>query len=322
MIINVVLWLVLVAVAAALGWLAWQAWHSKRALVKWPGGVLSSLLTILAGLVAVLAGIGLYRLYIPISLPVPSLTAAGTPGQVQRGAHLAEVVCAGCHSSTGSLPLSGGAKNMSDETGFPLGTIIAPNLTPGGAIKNWSDGEIMRAIRQTRDPQGHALLMPAKSLQHLSDEDVQALVAYLRSQPAVQNQIPPVKPSLLLAVFVGAGLFDLSPAKITEPVVAPAASPSVEYGQYIVSYYGCRDCHGENLTGGKPPSPAGPNLTVIVPHWTKDMFFTTIRTGVDPTGHHLNPAIMPWKDVSKMTDVELEALYQFLHSLQPVIASK
>jgi mono/diheme cytochrome c family protein len=322
MVVNIVLWLILVVLVALLGWLASRAWRSRRALVKWPGFILSGLLTLIVGLITVLAGLGLYRLYAPISLPVPSVTVAGTSDQIQRGAHLATTVCAGCHSSTGTLPLNGGGKNLSEETGLPLGTIVAPNLTPGGPIKSWSDGEIARAIRQTVNPQGHVLLMPAKSLSHLSDGDVQALVAYLRSQPAVQTQSPAVNPSLLLAVLVGAGLFDISPAKIAEPVAAPQAGPSVEYGQYVVSYYGCKDCHGANLTGGKPPSPAGPNLTVIVPHWTKDNFLQTIRTGIDPTGHALNPALMPWKDVSKMDDVELEAIYQYLHSLTPVIVSK
>jgi mono/diheme cytochrome c family protein len=322
MFVNIVLWLILVALTISFGWLATRAWRSSLVLVKLAGILLSGLLTLVLGLVSILAGIGLYRLYAPVSLPVPAVSVAGTPDQIERGAHLADMVCAGCHSSNGSLPLSGGVKNISDETGLPLGTIIAPNLTPGGAIKNWSDGEVMRAIRQTRDPQGRALLMPATSLRHLSDEDVQAIVAYLRSQPAVQNQTPAVKPSLLLVVLIGAGLFDISPAIISQPVTAPPASPSAEYGEYIVSYYGCTDCHGAKLTGGKPPSPSGPNLTVLVPHWTKDMFFQTIQTGVDPSGYALNPALMPWKDISKMNDVELEAVYQYLHSIEPVIVSK
>jgi mono/diheme cytochrome c family protein len=321
MIVNIVLWLILAALVALFAWLASRAWRSSRALVKWPGVVLSGLLTLVFGLVTVVAGIGLYKLYVPVRLPVPAVAITGTSEQIQRGAHLADTVCSGCHSANGALPLSGGAKDMSDEIGLPLGTIIAPNLTPGGALKNWSDGEIMRAIRQTVDPKDRVLLMPAKSLQHLSDEDVQAIVAYLRSQPAVQNQIPPVNPSLLMAVFVGSGLFDISPAQIPQPVVAPPAGPTVEYGKYIVSYYGCRDCHGDNLTGGKPPSPTGPNLTVIVPNWTKDNFFQTIRTGTDPTGHTLNSE-MPWKDIGRMDDVELEAVYQYLHSLAPVVASK
>jgi mono/diheme cytochrome c family protein len=211
---------------------------------------------------------------------------------------------------------------MSEETGLPLGTIIAPNLTPAGEIKDWTDGEIIRAFRQARDPKGMSLLMPVQALSHISDSDSQALVAYLRSQPTVQNQVPPVNPSLLLAVFVGAGLFDLNPAPISQPVVVPPIGPTVEYGHYVVSYYGCTDCHGVNLTGGKPPSPAGPNLTVLVPNWTKEAFFQTIRTGVDPAGHVLNASLMPYKDISKMDDVELEAVYQYLHGLQPFIVSK
>jgi mono/diheme cytochrome c family protein len=77
------------------------------------------------------------------------------------------------------------------------------------------------------------------------------------------------------------------------PVAAPPKGPTVEYGQYIVSFQDCRDCHGKDFTGGKPPAPVGPDLHLIK-GWTQEQFIKTIRTGVDPSGHQLKPT-MPWQ---------------------------
>ena len=81
-------------------------------------------------------------------------------------------------------------------------------MTPGGPLKDWSDGEIVRAIREGLDRDGRPLLiMPSDAFHHLSDDDVQNLVAYLRSQPAVQHATPARDMNLLGLILVGAGLF-------------------------------------------------------------------------------------------------------------------
>ncbi len=64
--------------------------------------------------------------------------------------------------------------------------------------------------------------------------------------------------------------------------------------------------------------PAGPSIATLVPNWSEGEFLKTIRTGVDPTGHELNPANMPWKLYSSMySDQELADIYQYLHALPP-----
>ncbi|MGH2518592.1 MAG: c-type cytochrome [Chloroflexota bacterium] len=153
--------------------------------------------------------------------------------------------CAACHSTNSQLPLSGRNSNF---LGSPLATLYAPNLTPGGKLKAWTDGQFLRAIRDGVDASGHSLMiMPSDAFHHLSDHDARALVAYLRSQPAVQHQVPERD------VQIGAGLFPTSaqPA-IKEPVTAPPAAVTKEYGQYLVESIGCSSCHGENLTDKKP----------------------------------------------------------------------
>ncbi len=207
-----------------------------------------------------------------------------------------------------------------------VGDLYAPNLTPGGPLKNWSDGEIVRAIREGVDKDGHPLIiMPSDVLHNLSDEDVAAVVAVLRSQPAVDHPTPPRNLSLLATVLIGAGLFPTSAQPpITAAIVAPPAGVDPAYGQYLVNTSGCRSCHVDDLAGRGPGGPgggppAGPNLTTKVPTWTEDQFLQTIRTGTDPTGYQLNPDLMPWKDISAAyTDDQLRAMYAYPKTLTPI----
>src|SRR4029078_12884046 len=103
----------------------------------------------------------------------------------------------------------------------------------------------------------------------------------------------------------------------------PPKAMTKEYGEYIANFGGCRDCHGPALDGNAPPpAPAGAaNLTVVMPQWSKEDFFNAMRTGVDLTGHRILPP-MPWKSIGKLDDVELAALYEYLHALTPVVANK
>jgi cytochrome c553 len=308
--------IIVIVLTAFFGWLATRAWRAQRAIVRWPGVVGAGLLATLGAFVAGVALFGFYRLNVPPARPLPSLQVDPSPEQLARGERLA-YLCVGCHSSSGRLPLDGGTENFAEA----LGTIYASNLTPGGSLKGWSDGEISRAIREGVDQRGRVLLiMPSESFRHLSDADVQALVAYLRTQPAVDRQTPATQPNLLGAMLVGAGLFRAQPP-ITAPVVAPPAGSSPEYGQYLVTISGCARCHGDTLQGGNPDgfAPAGPNLLAIVSQWNADEFVETMQTGVDPFGNSINPETMRWQDYSAaFTAEELEAMYGSIRSLTPL----
>ena len=315
MIGNLLGFLVLVAIAVLFGWLVFRAWRAKNAIVKWGGVALSGLLTLLLALASVVALIGLVKLYGPRGNPVRDLTIAGTPEQIARGEHIAGAVCAGCHTTNEELPLSGG-KNLSDEAGLPLGNLTPANLTPAGALKDWSDGEILRAIREGADPRGRLLVvMTTQHFREFSEVDIQAVIAYLRSQPAIPNDVPEENPSLLAVFFIGAGLIPLPPAPTTDPVAAPPPGPTVEYGRYTAGYVGCSDCHGADLTGSAGGlGPAGPSLRVVK-SWTLEQFITTLRTGVDPNGHALDSKQMRWKFIGRLDDEELAAVYAYLNSL-------
>ncbi len=121
-----------------------------------------------------------------------------------------------------------------------------------------------------------------------------------------------------MALLTGAGMVKLDPTATNAAVTAPPKAAMAEYGAYVSTYMGCADYHGENMDGQvKPPAPRGTNLRAVMPHWTKDQFFSAMRTGVGPDGDTLD-SLMPWPATGRLDDVELEAVYQYLHSLSPV----
>jgi mono/diheme cytochrome c family protein len=311
--------IVLVLLIAGFGWLALRARRAKQALVKWGGLGVSSLLAVVCCVALVVALVGFYKLtYPPYHYAVSDLKVAGTPEQLARGEKFMSF-CAACHGPSGKPPLAG--QNFS-EGGPPVGTLYASNLTPAGELKDWSDGEIIRAIREGVHRSGRPLIvMPSEYLRNLSDADVQAVVAALRAQPAASTASPPTKVNVVGALFVGAGMLHTTAQKpITAAIVAPAEGTSADYGQYLVSFLACRLCHGENLTGGtagKKFPPAGPDLTHLGSRWSEADFIRTLRTGVDPDQHTLNPEAMPWKMYSGFaSDDDLKAIHAYLASRQ------
>ena len=202
--------------------------------------------------------------------------------------------------------------------GPPLGAMYATNLTPGGPLQGWTDGEIVRAIREGIDKDGRALIvMPTQAYRHLSDADVQALVAYLRSQPAMDNPQPARNLNILAALFLGAGLFPTSAQAPVGAVTAPAAGPTAEYGAYLVAAGGCADCHGAKLDGVPPNSfvPVGPALKPFAAAMSEDQFMAVFREGRRIDGGPVTEG-MPWKNIGKtMSDDDLRAVQAYLKTL-------
>ena len=97
------------------------------------------------------------------------------------------------------------------------------------------------------------------------------------------------------------------------PIKKPLTS--VPFHQKLASQ-DCVVCHGADLHGGEPGQlgPVGPSL-VMVKDWTLEEFSTTLRTGVDPNGHELDNAVMPWRSFGRMDDDELTALDEYLQAM-------
>src|SRR6476659_5602951 len=315
----------LLALAALAMWLTRRSWRARNRIVKWVGVVPSGLFALIFSLAICLVLVGFYKINFPPSRPpVTEIKVASTPDQLARGARFGGL-CAGCHSPNGKPPLVG--VNFFEGGGPPFGTLYAANLTPAGEIRDWSDAEIIRAIREGIHKSGRALIiMPSHVFRNLSDSDADAIVAYLRSQPAAGSRTPPAKLNVLAALILGVGMSPTSAQPpVTQPVIAPPEGTSAAYGKYLVSILTCTECHGEQLAGVKrfgPGPPIGPNLTMIIPGWKEAGFIQTFRTGVDPNNYKLKEG-MPWTQFSDFaTDADLKAMYAYLHSLTPIQGPK
>lgn len=304
---------VLLVLALVFAFLAVRSWRARRLWVKLVAGIPTTLLALV--FVAAL-GIALYgysKANKTYANPVTDVSVAATPEQIAHGEKFARV-CAGCHSTNNNFPLNG--QDFATD-GPPVGTLWAANLTPAH-FQDWSDGEIIRAIREGVGKDGRSLIiMPSHLFRNFSDEDVQAIVAFLRSQPAVEPNTPPRRLNVVGALMVGALLPDeifTRQPPITAPVIAPPAGPTAEYGQYLSMVAGCVECHGAQLSGGQPGGdgpPPGPSLVAFAQEHSDAEFIQTIRTGATPEGQTLSEE-MPWKDYEKFSDDDLRALYAYL----------
>jgi mono/diheme cytochrome c family protein len=250
--------------------------------------------------------------------PVAEFTVQATPEQVERGRYLVTAIpgCISCHASnpTAVPPLLDG-NQMQEIAAF--GEFYAPNLTPGGRLKDYTDGELERAIREGVGRDGRALaIMPSENFRKMPDTDIAAIVAYLRSQPNVEKVTPPLRPNLLGYVLIGTGMAAPSVQPPVSNVTAPPREVSPAYGDYLSQIGDCRACHGPQLDGKDRPTgaPPGPSLRVVK-GWTEAEFINTLRSGVDPTGHLVDPSVMPWPQFGRATDDDLKALYAYVTTL-------
>ena len=251
-----------------------------------------------------------------------TLTEVAIPSDADslaRGVYLVNVTCAGCHGDDLSgLPIF-------DQ--LPLGFIPAPNITrgTGGVTQNYADSDWVRTIRHGVAPDGTALaIMPARAFWYLSESDLGAVIAYVKTAPAVDNDMGARVMMPIGRILSGAGLFDdlFSVNSIDHSSLAPAAPPagaSVEYGQYLVNIGDCQACHGPELSGAasfEPDGKPGVNLTPggELIGWDLQDFITMMRTGMTPSGRQVDEA-MPWKNFGLLDDPDLEAVFLYLESL-------
>ena len=309
--LNVVALLISCAVVVLFVWLAMRARRLRNVAAKWGGTLTAALAALLFGAIAAAMAIGFYKVHARHA-PVPDIKVAGTPEQIKRGQSIAASFCGSCHSRAGTL--TGGA-DLGKDFPIPVGSFVASNLTPTGELRHWTDGQIFRAIRNGVDADGHWLVvMSLINASHLSDDDTNALIAYIRSVPAAGQETanPPDEFNPIGLLLLGTGFLPSGKPVVGGAIEAPAKAPSAEYGGYILSYQDCRNCHGANLAGGVPGqlTPIGPGLA-MVKDWKLEDFIATLRTGTDPSGHVINSQ-MPWKPIGNMDDDELGAIYQYL----------
>lgn len=301
-----------------------------RKILKWIGIVLGSLVGLLVLAFVVLYIIGTIkwnRLHGTYEVPVEAISIPTDQASIARGEHVATIhICQHCHMDN----FSGQSESVP-----AMVTLSVPNLTSGagGVGATNTDEDWVRAIRHGVGHDGRGLvLMPSATWYYLSDNDLADLIAFLKSLPPVDNEMPKTDLGPLGRVMLTLG--QLPPEIIPNVTVidhysprpyAPKPGPTVEYGEYLART--CALCHGSNFNG--QTLRVGGNTYIAlnltrggeVGYWTEEQFITTLRTGVAPSGHHLVD-FMPWKYLGQMTDDEMKAVWMYLQSLPPLPQGK
>lgn len=244
----------------------------------------------------------------------------------------------GCHTEPGGSLNSGGRRYEG-----PFGTVYSSNITPDHqtGIGSWSDEQIITAIRLGRRSNGERLIPvhPYMVFNGMAEEDLRALVAYLRSVPAGNRPNQPKKITLPLfeSVFLPAWLAAFAP-RLEPPLAAPTSGPA--RGEYLVRAIGhCGECHtprgvtqavdNARFLAGAPKGPDGDPVPNITPDketgltWSEEEISEFLGSGNKPdgdvagglTGEVIQGTSAGYKDLTKADRV---AIAQYLKSIPPI----
>jgi mono/diheme cytochrome c family protein len=295
-----------------------------RTILKWIGYVLGGLLALLimaAGIIYFQSESVLNKTY---TAPQVNVTVPSDAATIARGKYLVEhvSVCVDCHGED-----FGGGVVVDDPA---IGYAPAPNLTTGqgglGALR--SDADFARVLRYGVLPDNKSVrVMPSNDYQNLSDADLAAIIAYVRSVPPVDKVTRPWELRPVGRILLTTGQLPIMIAESIDPAtVQPSAVPAgvtKEYGNYVANIAGCTGCHGLGLSGGSIPGAppdwiAAANITTAgaINGWSEADFISAIRTGVDKTGHQIDDE-MPTFRYAGMTDDELKAIWLFISTAPP-----
>lgn len=285
--------------------------------------------------------------------PTTSETVQPTPERLARGQYLVDTLasCGACHTqrksglafdaerADGSY-LAGG--NVLSDASFAL---WVPNLTGDleTGLGKWSDDQLMRAIRDGVRPDGSFMfpVMPYPDYRFISDEDVRAMVVYLRSVPKVRQARPRIDDDLpfLAKVGIGMGVVQHAPAKEVPP---PPADDPVKRGEYLAHLGHCQTCHTMGTTGPRAPddgefmdgssrpfdtpgigkvwaSNLTPDAKTGIGRYSAEQLAESLRSGRRLDG---KPMAYPMSSfiphLSGMTEEDMKDLVAWLRSLKPV----
>ncbi len=291
-------------------------------LLRIVGISLASLIGLLVVSVATVYAVTSRGVAKKVASPAHGFVAPTDSASIARGAHVLRVLakCVDCHGQD----MGGGM--MIDDAAFAR--MAAPNLTTGrgGVLATYDDAALEAAIRHGVGVDGRRLMiMPSNEYQFLSDEDLGAIIAYLRSLPAVDRSFAPPALGPIARILTITGALPLFPYEAVthgaEVVAAVPVDTTIAYGEYIGAV-GCSGCHGQGYGGGPIPGtppdwPPPANITMTgIGHYTFADFQKALTDGVRPDGSAINP-FMPFAATKQMTEVEMKAVWNYLRSIPP-----
>jgi mono/diheme cytochrome c family protein len=278
-----------------------------------------------------------------LSVWAPTAEAQGTPttaAEIARGKYVfgATGGC-GCHTPPKGQINAGGRRYDG-----AFGTVHSTNITPDKqtGIGTWTDEQIITAIRLGRRPNGERLLPvhPFPIFNGMAEDDLRALVTFLRTTPPVNRPNQPRKISVPLfeSVFLPAWLAAFAPRE-TPPPKAPSAG--VARGEYLVKAVGhCGECHtprtmtmasdNSRFLAGTAKGPEDQSIPNITPDpdtgigkWSVEEIAEYLGTGNRPDGdvagglmsELIDGTLAGYKD---LTQADRRAIAQYLKSVPAV----
>lgn len=305
----------------------------------------------LAGVLVLVAACGyLYLMFSYPSVPPPrtDVTFDTSPERLARGKSLNDHVvgCTTCHTQRDWTKFAGPVKTEllgagGDKfTRAPGSDLYAKNITPA-AIGSWTDGELLRAATQGVSKDGTPLfpLMPYPHYGALAEDDIHAVLAYIRSLKAIESIVPertlgfPL--NLVVRTIPSANTFG----------TRPSPSDTLAYGRYMTKAARCTDCHtpiddqgtplpGMEFAGGMAFIETGyrtrsanitPDVDTGIGSWTEQQFVDKFKGFENPTNATLSEperpqnTPMPMLAYAGMTRQDLAAIYAYLRTIKPII---
>jgi Cytochrome c len=224
--------------------------------------------------------------------------------------------------------------------------VFVKNITPS-VLGNWTDDEIARAITAGITKEGDTLfqVMPYRDYIKMPTEDINSIVAYLRTLRPIPDSVPKRHLDAYPGGFITASYNSLMVKHAGEKIPLPAPGDRVKMGAYLVNAANCNGCHtpfdnkkmefkrDAYLSGGVlfdksqfkfkvTSANITPDTATGIGGWTEDMFLAKFKNYRDPKSYSYDPAknnsIMPWTVLCNITDEDLKDMYAYLRTVKPV----
>ncbi len=302
-------------------------------------------LLIIVGILIIL--IGGFAAFVAIK-GIPKYTAenfklkvTSTPDHIERGRQLSAMLCNDCHMNQNTGKLTG--RKMDEVSQF--GAVYSRNITndPEHGIGKMTDGQLYYLLRTGIRPDGRFLPVMAK-LQKMSDEDLQSIIAFLRSdnQWVQADPTPNTESKYSFLTKFLTTMKIIKPMPFYKSIAEPDTTNQVKWGEYVCLYrVECYTCHSKDFTSDDFINPekskgffgggntftmpdgskiASVNLTMDeetgIGRWTEEEFVKAIKTGIVPNGQ---PAVrQPMKPFVYLSDGEAKAIYAYLKTIPKI----
>lgn len=288
--------------------------------IRWSLTALAAAAALAGAAVATGAKLATSRAERVITVPVQPVALPTDAAALERGRYLyGSRGCADCHGDNGA------GRTFVDAP--PL-RLAGPNLTAGagGVTAAYQPVDWVRTLRHGVKPDGRPVrVMPSEDYSRMTDADIGALAAYVKSLPPAAGGGAVIDLPLPARVLYGFGLIPDAAEKIDHrlpPALPVPEGVTVEHGRYVAQM--CVGCHGARLEGGRIPGgpPDWPAAARLVPgegngmarYGEAEALLQMFKSGRSPEGRPL--AVMPFEALSKLSDTDARALHLYLKSLQ------